>query len=757
MSEPGRAIAAALRQRGRASLDRALALALVAPADAAALLRQLDGVPPARRVEVQALTALLVGGEPPEGGGGLAAAARLARAAPADVPAALREAHDACAGPDRVWLPLALAAVGLRRVTAGELPVRIDPLRYAVDVAGQSIDLGQAHRRFALLWALSTASAVLPREVLFERVWGRALLDTDDGTALQTTVSRTRAALPEGVSIVGLPGGSYALTPSWAVYVPVASPPAGQPLAPLGRDLETLRTRALLVAGGRACLVGPAGSGTSRIAAAIGDAWPTGWVRLDLRHGTMARALQASLGMAPEVAQRALDGRLLVVDHGDPADELPWPHRPVLWAGSVPREGVPRVDVGPLAPRDAAALAKALGIRAWEGPVLPLDLRTGGALETLAPSAIELLRRLLGAPGGVPTAFARRLGGVDFLTTLDDLDALVDARCVRRRGDRLVAEDGLRLRVAAVDMTEALARWAARHADEADRASLEQARRVAEHDLDAGQVALRRLVARDEGTPAQRAWTLLSLAEVAARSARPDPGLELELARLAGSVDDAALDAALAVHHGERALWRGEVWEARTSLRQAAVLARRAARPALEARAWIEVAEARLRLGVSVDAALREAEATEAAPRERMASLRAAQAIETGDLLRADDLLQGVEGPHAHLRRGQLQLALGGVGEALAEAAAGFVRTDRRWLGIALGLQLLGRWDDEVLARAVASVAPEDVGSRAALSLLQAAHAGRREPAEVALRLPGHDDVSTFTWDLVRFCCARWP
>ncbi|MCA9492196.1 MAG: hypothetical protein KC621_19825, partial [Myxococcales bacterium] len=476
--------------------------------------------------------------------GPLAAAQRVRNVREEDLVPAVAAALDHRDWLARVWLDDALASRGLELRTQGGVTAHLDPDRFLVDLGATTLRLGRAHRRFAVIWALAMASTPIPRETLFERAWGRRLFDEDDATALHTTISRTRSLLPAGLDLVGLPGGAYVLEPCWTAVVPRTAPPAGSPLAPLGRDAESASLRWALRRGS-AALVGPPGSGTSHLARAIALAWPGGARIVDARSG------EASTGPA---------GRLVVLDHADGLNAVPTGH--ALVVRTQPLGDLPVVSLGPLSQRDAASLAKSLDCAPPEGPALPLEVRCDPAsVATLRPSAARLLARLLDLPRGAPTALARRLGDQDPLAALDDLRTLADLRLVRRRDDRVVAEDALRLRVTPQPAPEVIEAWR-RAANPPPHPTLvaRVERALAEPELATAGVALHQALAACGRASPLRGRVLVALADHASRVGRPDSAIDLEADALLPV--DGALRASFEVGLGERALWRGELREA---------------------------------------------------------------------------------------------------------------------------------------------------------------------------------------------------
>lgn len=632
----------------------------------------------------------------------------------------------------RAWLDDALASRGMERRTEGAVVAFLDPDRFLVSVGGASLQLSRAHRRFAVLWALATASGPLPRETLFERAWCRRLLDEDDATALHTTISRTRSLLPPGLDLVGLPGGAYVLEPSWAVVVPRTSPPVGSPLAPLGRDAEAAALRWALRSGS-ATLVGPPGSGTSHLARAVATAWPGG-----------ARVVDARTEPPPPSC-----GGLLVLDHADHLASLPPVH--TLVVRTVPLAEVPVVTLGPLSQRDAASLAKSLDLPAPEGPAMPLQVRCDPeSIAALRPSAARLLARLLDLPDGAPTALARRLGDQDPLAALEDLQTLADHRLVRRRDDRVIAEDALRSRIAPQPAPEVIESWR-RAASPPPEASLAERveRALAEPELATAGVALHQALAACRRASPLRARVLVALADHASRVGRPDAAVDLEADGLLPA--DGGLRARFEVGLGERALWRGELRDAAQRLVRARRMAADAGADDLERRASLTLAEVRLRQGL-LEACERALGSLEAP------GIRAGVALSNSDLDRARSLLGSApdDGPVVGLRRGQLALseATSAV-DALRSALSAASRTDRRWLPAIHALLALAEPSSAALHldAAAHTRGPGDGASSALVTLVRASLDGTLDGALRVVRLPGHDDATTFPWDLVRWVC----
>lgn len=760
-----RAVAAlAISLRGAAApdalLDRAHALAVIdAESSAVVAARAAVAPPQTRAAEALALAALHgEGGDLPERDGALYAAARVLRAPDDAVADALDAARQACRGPlAEAWLRIALQGRGLERRKRGRRTAVLDPDGFGIHLPGAALDLRRAHRRFALLWALATAPAPMSREALFARVWGRPLQGDEDATALQATVSRTRGLLPEGTGLVALSRGAYGLEPTWAAFVPVGAPRAGAPLAPLGRDREAAALRSALRRG-PVVLTGPPGCGATHLARSVADGWPAGSVYVDLRGGLGAVA--ARLGVPEAGVARAVGQRLLVLDHADGLEALPWPTVAALVVRGSELEGLPSVTLGPLAPRDAASMAKELGLPDPGGPVLPLELRAA-PLSSLRPSARRLLARLLAVPGGAPTGLARRLGGADLLATLADLETLQRARLVQRRGRLLCAEDALRHQVQPEAVADLATSWrrSLRPPPRPDlEAQLEAARAEGAEALERANVALRRVVASCGDHRALRGRALLALAWVAARACRPDPGVELELSGLVATGAPPELAAGHRLYAGARALWCGELRRAAQALGDAARAAQHIGAADLEERAWTELAETRLRQGLP-EACVRALDRA-AGVGEALAARRLAVASGVAlDLGRPAPVPDG-DDPLLALRRGQLaELEGRDPAPHYGVAAERLARCDRRWLPVAAALHARAAPAEApgLLRRAREVLAPDDLGSSAALALAAAAIDGSTETARRALRRPGHDDATTFPWDLVRFLCVPTP
>jgi hypothetical protein len=735
------AMALSVHLRDQPMIDRVHALAVVDPIAAAVDVAAM-AAPDHRTAEAQALAALFGEGVPPDGEHALLAAARV-RFATDDLAGALDDMRRLCT--DRLaegWMAVAIDARGLQLRAEGELAAVLDPCDLVLHLPGHTLDLSRAHRRFALLWALATAPAVLPTESLFEHVWGRPWLDADDTTALQTTVSRTRTMLPRGVGLVGLPGGAYVLEPSWALFVPRDAPRSHAPLAPLGRDGEIAAVRRALRDHGLVVVHGIAGSGTSHLARSLADSWPSGALVHDLRQGPLTQ----QLGLVGK--------RLLVIDHADALQAAPVTDAPTIIARTAPLPGAPAVEVAELAPREAASLAKSLGVDDPEGARMPLSIRVeADAVFAIRPSAKRLLARLLAIPGGVPTGLARRLGGADLLATLDDLEALQRERLVVRRGTRLIAEDALRAQVEPEPAPAVAASWRAARLEEPPAAVVRRLDDALAHpNLDLANVALRHVIEACRDHPHLRARALLGLAEVASRSGRPDTGVEQELS---GLTLHGSLAARYQLHLGVRLLWRGELAPAASRLRAAARLAGHLGDPSLERRAQITLAEVALRRGLV--AACERILAGVQEDDETHRVVAAGAAIDREQPARAEALLAGCTSPGAALRRGQLAtLRREQPDEHYAGAAAGYASTDRRWCAAALALAVRADHDTDIqLARARQALTPEDGGSATLLALVEATLSGDFAAARLALRHPEHRDVSTFPWDLVRFAARR--
>ncbi|MCA9492776.1 MAG: hypothetical protein KC621_22740, partial [Myxococcales bacterium] len=192
---------------------------------------------------------------------------------------------------------------------------------------------------------------------------------------------------------------------------------------------------------------------------------------------------------------------------------------------------------------------------------------------------------------------------------------------------------------------------------------------------------------------------------------------------------------------------RGELREA--ALRLARVR-RTADDPATGRRATLVLAEVRLRQGMleSCERLLGDL----AAP-----AVRAGAALSVGDLTTARSLLgTAPDDPVVCLRRGQLALSEGAPAmDALRTAAEGASRTDRRWLPAIHALLALAEPDRAAthLAAAGEARSPGDASSSALLTLVRASLDRSLGGALRVVRLPGHEDATTFPWDLVRWVC----
>ena len=778
MSDALPAIAAALRSRAvadavatrlRASpdpaaiLDRAHALVFVDPQASADLAARAAEAPPAgREGEAQALAALHGRGwAPAPSRDPLALAAQLRHAADVDLARALDDARRACTAPlAAAWLGVAIGARGLEARTEGETTAIIEPDRFEIRLPDATIALRRAHRRFALLWALATAPVPPSREALFERAWGRPWQGDDDATALQTTVSRTRSQLPKGLDLASLPGGTYTLQPRLAVYVERSAPRSDVPLAPLGRDAEAAAVRLALREHGVAVVCGPPGAGTTHLARAVAASWPGDAVYADLRAGPPDEVVAAQLGVPKDAIARALDGRLVVLDHADAVDRAPWPEVATLFARTAPIEGLPAIEIGPLVPRDAAALAKAIGVDPPDGPATPLAVRLAGApaLGAIRPSARRLLQHLLALPGGAPLARARQLGGDDPLATLEDLAALQQARFVRRDRDRIVPEDALREQIPPIAPPE---RPAAPPAEPSDalRDRVDLAIAMVDEDLARANVALRQAAVACADRPALKARALAALSEASARTGRPDPSVDAEIAGPLAAALPPALTARHRVGLAVQALWRGELGRAERTLAAAATEARRSGSAAIEAHAHAAAAEVALRTG-RIEAVARALDRARAlgAPPDPIAGLAAAAALDAGDLDRAAALLANrpARSPFVALRLAQAAVLAQIDPDPHHQAALdGFRRHDRRWIPAVLALRAHARGTTAPLQEAQAALAPGDSASAALIALVRATLDGTAAAAVASVRLPGHADATTFPWDLVRFLVAR--